>query len=210
MKQRTLLLWFGTSMLRAGNTAIRTREWMEVMARKMGFDAVSVSLSLDSITASVRRAGEWATAMREIGPPGINVWRIGELERLAKTAGPGLAPREIAAELAEIESTPPRYSAAQIAAADRRGKRRHLHFSTAPRAAEMIAAGIGGGAGQWLRSWLSRRQLNQYGVAALSAVAASGVYVLAGGAGSATSASDSRTIRPASSPRCCFWSPGSP
>jgi uncharacterized membrane protein YjjP (DUF1212 family) len=108
-----VLLWFGTSMLRAGNSAIRTREWMEVMARKMGFDAVSVSLTLDSVIASVRRSGEWATAMREIGPAGVNAWRIGELEQLAKTVGPGLAPREIAARLAKIDSAPPRYSAAQ-------------------------------------------------------------------------------------------------
>jgi hypothetical protein len=82
-----VLLWFGASMLRARNTAIRTREWMEVMARKMGFDAVSVSLTLDSVTASVRHSGEWATAMR---PPGVNAWRIGELEQLAKTVGPDL------------------------------------------------------------------------------------------------------------------------
>jgi uncharacterized membrane protein YjjP (DUF1212 family) len=53
-----VLLWFGASMLRAGNTAARTREWIEVIAHKMGFDLVSVSLSLDNITASVRRAGE--------------------------------------------------------------------------------------------------------------------------------------------------------
>ena len=76
-----VLLRFGALMLRAGNTATRTREWIEVMARKMGFDAVSLSLSLDSITASVRRSGESATTMREIGPPGINAcvlpnWRI--------------------------------------------------------------------------------------------------------------------------------------
>jgi uncharacterized membrane protein YjjP (DUF1212 family) len=173
-----VLLWFGASMLRAGNTAIRTREWMEVMARKMGFDAVSVSLTLDSVTASVRRSGEWATAMREIGPPGVNAWRIGELEQLAKTVGPGIAPREIAARLAKIDSAAPRYSAVQIAAAIgvASGGFAFLNGGAAP---EMIAAGIGGGIGQWLRSWLSRRQLNQHGVAALSAVAASGVYVLA-------------------------------
>ena len=64
-----MLLRFAASTLRAGNTATRTREWIEVIARKMGFDAVSLRLSLDSITASARRAGEWATAVREIGPP---------------------------------------------------------------------------------------------------------------------------------------------
>lgn len=171
------LLRFGASMLRAGNTATRTREWIELIARKMSFDAVSVSLSLDSITASVRHAGGWTTAMREIGPPGVNVWRIGALEQLAKTAGSGLAPREIAVKLSEIESTMPRYSSLQIAAAvgAASGGFAFLNGAAAP---ELIAAAIGGGVGQWWRLWLSRRQLNHYGAAALSAVAASGVYVL--------------------------------
>jgi uncharacterized membrane protein YjjP (DUF1212 family) len=43
---------------------------------------------------------------------------------------------------------------------------------------EMIAAAIGGGIGQWLRLWMSHHQFNQYGAAALSAIAASGIYVL--------------------------------
>ena len=51
-----VLLWFGASMLRAGNSAIRTREWIDVLAPKLGFDAVSVSLSLDSLAVSVRSA----------------------------------------------------------------------------------------------------------------------------------------------------------
>jgi uncharacterized membrane protein YjjP (DUF1212 family) len=105
-----VLLRFGALMLRAGNTAARTREWIEVMTRKMGFDAVSLSLSLDSITASVRRSDEQVTTMREIGPPGINVSRIVELEQLAKAAEFGQTPRDIAVKLVEIESMPPRYS----------------------------------------------------------------------------------------------------
>jgi uncharacterized membrane protein YjjP (DUF1212 family) len=173
-----VLLGLGAAMLRAGHTAIRTREWMEVVARKMGFDAASVSITFDSVTASVRRSGEWATALREVGPPGINVWRLGELEQLANTAGTALAPREMAAKLAEIESVAPRYSTAQIAAAigAASGGFAFLNGAALP---EMIAAAIGGGVGQGLRSWLSRRRLNHYGVATLCAVAASGVYVLA-------------------------------
>src|SRR5215469_4193313 len=97
-----VLLGFGTLMMRAGNTATRTREWIEAIGRRTGFDAISVSLSLDSITASVRRSGERITAMREIGPPGINVWRIAELEQLAKTAG--TTPSEIAVRLEDIEA----------------------------------------------------------------------------------------------------------
>jgi uncharacterized membrane protein YjjP (DUF1212 family) len=170
-------LSFGASMMRAGNTASRTREWVGVVARKLGFDAVSVSLSLDSITASLRRSGTWTTTMREIGPPGINAIRIAALEQLAQTAGPGVAPREIAVKLEEIESTTPPYSSLQIAAAVgvASGAFAFLNGTAPP---EMIATAIGGAIGQRLRSWLSYRQLNHYGVAALSALTASGMYVL--------------------------------
>lgn len=173
-----VLLCLAASMLRAGNTATATRAWIEVIARKMSFDAVSVSLSLDSITASARRAGEWATAVREIGPPGINTSRIAELEQLAKTAAPGLEPREIAVKLSEIESATPRYSVVQIAAAVGAASS-GFAFLNGAAVPELIAAAFSGGVGQCLRWWLSRRHLNHYGVAALSAAAASGVYVLA-------------------------------
>jgi uncharacterized membrane protein YjjP (DUF1212 family) len=173
-----VLLRFGAALLRAGNTAIRTRESMEAMAPKLGFDAVAVSLSLDSATVSVRRSGEWTTAMREIGSPGINAWRIAELEQLARTVNPGVAPQQIAAKLADIELAPPRYSDTQIVAAIAVASGGFAFLNGSP-VLEMIAAAIGGGIGQWLRSWLTRRQLNQYGVAALSGAAAAGSYVLA-------------------------------
>jgi len=133
-------------MLRAGNTAIRTREWTEVMARKFGIDAIAVSLSLDSITASVRGGGGWATATREIGPPGINAWQIGKLEELAQTRGPALTPREIAAKLVEIEFAPPSYSDTQVATAIGVASA-GLAFLNSGSAVEVIAAGIGGGIG---------------------------------------------------------------
>jgi len=85
-----VLLWFGALMLRAGNTATRTREWIEVITRKMGFEDVSVSFSLDSIAASVRCGGERITTIREIGPPGINAWRIANWSNLQGPWGPGL------------------------------------------------------------------------------------------------------------------------
>jgi uncharacterized membrane protein YjjP (DUF1212 family) len=173
-----VLLWFGASMLGAGNTATRTREWIDVIARKLGFDAVSVALSLDGIAIGVRSADQWITAMRELKPPAINVWRIAELEQLAKKAGSPLAPREIAIKLSEIEATKPRYPSAQLAVAvgAASGGFAFLNGAAVP---ELMAAAIGGCIGQWLRSWLSRCEVNHYGVAALSAVAASGVYVLA-------------------------------
>jgi len=197
-----VLLRFGALMLRAGNTAARTREWIEVMTRKMGFDAVSASLSLDSITASVRRADEQVTTMREIGPPGINVSRIVELEQLAKAAEFGETPRDIAVKLAEIESIPPRYSSALIAAAVGVASG-GFAFLNGAAAVEMTAAAMGGGIGQWARSWMAHRQLNQYGAATLSAIVASGVYVWQRRWRIAP-ASNLRTIRPASSPQSFF------
>jgi uncharacterized membrane protein YjjP (DUF1212 family) len=75
------------------------------MARKMGFDAVSLSLSIDSITACVRRSEERATSMREIGPPAINASRIAELEQLAREVESASSPHEIGTRLSQIEST---------------------------------------------------------------------------------------------------------
>ena len=160
-----VLLSFGTLMFRAGNTAFRTREWMEVMARKLGADAISVTFSLDSLTASIRRNNEWITRTREIGPPGVNAWRIGELEKLAKTKQQGVEAGTIAAELAEIGTTPPRNTDLQVAAAVgvACGAFAFLNGCCMP---EITAAGVGGVVGQWSRSRLLRRQLNQHGVAA--------------------------------------------
>lgn len=177
-----VLLRFGVLMLRAGNTAVRTRKWIDAIAPKLGFEVVSVIVSLDSITVSVHHRGEWLTAVRELGPPGINVSRIAQLERLASTARPENTPAEIAVELAEIESAAPRYSFVPIAVAVglASGGFAFLSGGAAP---ETLAAAIGGGSAQWLRLWLSRRRLNQYGAAALSAMMASGLYVLAAAVG---------------------------
>ena len=173
-----VLLRFGAAILRSGDTAARTREWVEVMARKLGCDALALSLSSDAITASVRRAGASTTAMREVGPSGTNAWRIGELETLARTLGAERAPRDIAARIAAIESAPPRHAGALIVAALGLGSGAFAFLNGAG-APEMIAAALGGAFGQWLRSWLHRRAFNPYGTAAVCAVAASGVYVAA-------------------------------
>src|SRR5262245_41151847 len=172
-------------MLRAGNTAFRTRQWMDVLARGMGMDGLSVSLALGSVTASVRRGDARATMTREIGPPAVNASRIGGLERLAKTAVTGLASSEIAARLAEIEAAPPRYSDVLVAAAVGLacGAFAFLNGGAVP---EGVAAAIGAGISQRLRAWLSGRQFNQYGVTALCAVVGAGIYALiAAGLGSA-------------------------
>src|SRR6185503_4734138 len=104
-------------------------------------------------------------------------------EQLARTVRAENALAEIAVELARIESATHQYSFAQMAAAVGLASSGFalLNGAAAP---EMLAAAIGGGSGQWLRLWLTRRRLNQYGAAALSAIMASGVYVVVAAVGS--------------------------
>ena len=171
------LLQFGVAMLRAGNTAARTHEWIEVISRKLAIQSVSVSLSIDSITVTVRRSGGWVTVMREIGPPAVNVSRIGRLEQLAKTMRRDAAPRAILEMLAKIESEPVTYSAWLIVVAVGAASC-GFAFINGAAAFELIAAGVAGAIGQWFRMWLSRNGYNQFGVAALTALTASGVFVV--------------------------------
>ena len=98
-----VLAGFGAAMLRAGQTAARTREWMEVLGRKLTVDNLSVGITLDSIVTSGRREARTATVVREIGPPGVNAERLGALESLAAQSEPGVSPQEIAGQLAAIE-----------------------------------------------------------------------------------------------------------
>ncbi len=164
-------------MLRAGGTAFRARQSMAALARGLRFEALSVHFGLGSVTASGRCGGEIATLVREVGAPGVNTERIAALEGLARPIPAELSTRWLAARLAAIESAPPRYSVAQTAVAIGAacGAFAFLNGGAGP---EVAACVVGGGIGQGLRSLLLRRRFNQYVVAALSALVASGVYCL--------------------------------
>ena len=172
-----VLLRFGGALMRAGDTAFRVREWMSMLARKMAMDNLSVSLTLGGVTAAVRQGAEQAMMMRDIEPPAVNVWRIGALEQLAQTASPTVSAREIATKLLEIETAASLYSSYQTAAMIG-GACGAFASLNGGGPLEVIAAGIGGGIGQWLRLILSVRGFNQYSAAALCAAAASGSYAL--------------------------------
>jgi len=45
-------------MLRAGNTAARTHDWIEIVAQKLAFESVSISQLLDSLMITVRRSSD--------------------------------------------------------------------------------------------------------------------------------------------------------
>jgi len=168
---------FGAAMLRAGDTAFRVREWIGLLARAMGLDALSVQLALGHIATSARRGREQATLVAEVAPPAINAAHIAALEELARVAKPGLTPHELAEQLAAVEAAPPLYSIAQTVAAVAAASGAFAYLNGGD-ALEVIAAAIGGGIGQSLRSLLLRRRLNQYAVTAFCAFVAAGVYCL--------------------------------
>ncbi|HEY2528435.1 MAG TPA: threonine/serine exporter family protein [Xanthobacteraceae bacterium] len=171
-----VLLAFGTSMLRAGNTASRTRKLMDELACKMDY-AVSMNLSLDSVTINLCRAGVSTTAIREMPAPGVDISRIIALEKLARSALDGVTPDEIAATLREIDTARPRYPRTLIVAAVATASASFAFLNGAVMP-EMVTAAISGGGGQALRSCLARRHFNQYAIVALTAVTVSGIYVI--------------------------------
>ncbi|HET9718403.1 MAG TPA: threonine/serine exporter family protein [Pseudolabrys sp.] len=171
------LLRFGIAMLRAGNTAARTHQWIEVISRKLALESLSVSQSLESIVVTVRRSGDWITVMREIGTPAVNVLRIARLEQLAKSMGAESAPREILETIAKIESEPAVYPASLIVAAVGAASC-GFAFINGALGFELIASAIAGAIGHGVRARLSHNQYNQYAITALTALAASGLYVL--------------------------------
>src|SRR5262245_8289304 len=96
-----VLLRFAAAMMSAGNIAFRVREWTGVVADKMGLDTLHAHLSLGTVIATACRDREQAMVMREVSPPGVNVLRIGALERLAQEMERGTSAREVAAKLAD-------------------------------------------------------------------------------------------------------------
>jgi uncharacterized membrane protein YjjP (DUF1212 family) len=171
------LMRYGAALLRAGDTAFRVRQWMNVIATRMDVDALAVQIALGQMTATARRGGEQVTLASEIAPLGVDASRIGALEQLARGSRSGITPQELAADLAAIEAAPPLYPLAATLAAVGIASGAFCYLNGG-HPLEIIAAMVGGGIGQGARSLLFRRHVNQYAVTALCAILASGVYCL--------------------------------
>ena len=175
------LIEFGTLMLRTGTEAFRVRQRMGELARAMGIDALVLHVLLGSIEVTARRGGAHVTLVSEVAPLGIDARRLGDLERLARSAQPGLTAAELRDKLKAITATPPVFpiSVTAIAVGIASGSFSYLNEGGLY---EIAAAFAGGAVGQILRSLLFRRHLNQFAVTAICAVLASGVYCLIMGA----------------------------
>src|SRR3954452_2546218 len=135
-------------MVRGGNTASRTRHWLIVLAKKMGFEAVSVNASIDAVSISAGRSGTFTTGMREVGPPAVDTSRIVALEQIAKNATAGVSPDKIASQIANLDTTH-LYSRLAICLAMGLASG-SFAFLNGAAALETGAAAVGGSIGQWL------------------------------------------------------------
>src|SRR5258708_27186347 len=130
------------------------------------------------MTATARRGGEQATLVKQVGPLGINAWRLGSLERLADDAPAGLPPPALAATLDAIEAASPQHPIAVVAVAVGLASAA-FSFLNGGNPAGVLATFVAGGVGQLLRSLWLGQPFNQFAVTALCAMAAAGVYCVA-------------------------------
>jgi uncharacterized membrane protein YjjP (DUF1212 family) len=172
-----VLLRFGAMMLQAGDTAFRVRESMGALASRLGIENLAVQIALNGITASARRGGDLVTITCEVGPPGINAWRIAALETLARQDESGLTARRLAEELGAIEAVPPLRSIATVAIGIGLASGAFSYLNGGDMLGTVMAV-VAGGFGQSLRALLLRRRGNQYAVTALVTVVTAGLYCI--------------------------------
>lgn len=172
-----VLLRFARLMLQAGDTAFRVRESMGALAGRLGIENLAVQIALNGITASARRGSDLVTITCEVGPPGINAWRIAALERLARQDQAGLTPRRLAEELDAIEAVPALRSIATVAIAIGLASGAFSYLNGGDMLGTAMAV-VAGGVGQSLRALLLRYRGNQYAVTALVTVVTAGLYCI--------------------------------
>ena len=172
-----VLLRFGRLMMQAGDTAFRVRESMGTLSNRLGIEALAVQISLNGLTASARQGGDLVTITCEVGPPGINAWRVATLERLAHEGSGGLTPDALAKELDAIEAVPALRSIATVAIAIGLASGAFSYLNGGDTLGTAMAV-VAGGFGQSLRALLLRHRGNQYAVTALVTVVTASLYCI--------------------------------
>jgi len=175
-----VLLRYGSLMLRAGDAAFRVHDAVERLAPRLGIGHLELLVTVTGMTAMAVRGGEQVTLVRQVGPLGINAWRLGVLERLADEAPSDLTPETLAARLDAVEAAAPRHRVIVVALAVGLASASFSHLNGGNLGGD-LAAFAAGGIGQLLRSLLLARHFNQFAVTAFCAAAAAGLYCVVSG-----------------------------
>ncbi len=172
-----VLLRYGALLLRAGDAAFRVHDDVQRLANRLGIAQLDLLVTVTGMTATARHDDEMVTLARQVGPLGINAWRLGALERLADEAPTDLTPDMLGARLDDIEAASPEHAVATVAVAVGCASAAFAYLNGA-NLAGVLATFVAGAVGQWLRSILLGRHFNQFAVTAFCALAAGGLYAI--------------------------------
>ncbi|MFT8395707.1 threonine/serine ThrE exporter family protein [Propionibacterium sp.] len=167
----------GSMLLSSGTGAYRVKHAMARAAKAMGMDRHDAAVSLTEITTTTHRGDNFRTVVREVPRVGVDASRIEALEKLSRNLPETCSANYLDSWLDYIARNvravwPPwvNMMAAGVACAA---------FAILNKFSleEAFVVLVGAGCGQAVRRTLSKRQANQFGVAALSGFTACVVYL---------------------------------
>ncbi len=167
----------GTLMLSSGTSSYRVKQAMRAVAATLGMERLTAHVMLTEITDSGFSGPYCHTEVGEIATIGVNANRLAALEQLYLTLPVTVTPSMVAATLDRIAALQPLYSVSLTAIAVGLACGAFAALN-AGGMVEFIAASVGAGIGQALRSQLLRRRLNQFAVTLCCAILAAGAYYL--------------------------------
>lgn len=168
----------GVQIHRAGGYTARTDAGMRRVALALGADRAEPAITARVVSLTVYR-GSWSrTAMRSAVTAGVNFSELTELSQLTKSADE-MSATEVSAELKRIKTESSRYPdwvltpAVGLATASLAG----IYGADA---GGMLAAGLAGMAGGWLRKWLTQQRFKPFVYAVLCAFVSTAVVLMLG------------------------------
>ncbi len=177
IRRSNVVLRAGILMLGAGTSGLRVREVMRAVADTVGIGRIRAQVTYTDIVLTVQRRGTFRTQVGEINAPGVNADRIAMLKEFAENLPERATVAEVDALLDRIERTPRLYpswvmallvavACASVTVLTNGGWR------------EVLAVLPASALAYWLRSALTRLQLNHLAVVLTAAAVATGLFLL--------------------------------
>jgi uncharacterized membrane protein YjjP (DUF1212 family) len=166
-----VVMRIGVLMLRSGTVSFRVEQAMNRAARALGADRLDVFVTLTGIMASVHQRNQHYTQIARVKNVGADMSRLSAVERLSQTIPSQTKADTVCHLLDQIEAVPLLYPKPlrTILVAIACGCFAVLNNGGA---IEWVAATIGAGMGQTIRSYLQRSQLNIIAITILCAAIA--------------------------------------
>jgi uncharacterized membrane protein YjjP (DUF1212 family) len=154
-----VVMRIGVLMLRSGTVSFRVEQAMHRTAQALGAERLDAFVTLTGIMASIHRKNQHYTQIARVKNVGADMNRLGAIERLSQTIPPQTNANTVCQILDRIESTPLLYPQPIriVLVAIACGCFAVLNNGGA---IEWLAATVGAGVGQSIRSYLQPSRLN--------------------------------------------------